>query len=421
MDNSKKEKVNKNPENSKKDVIAIIVVIAMIFTYVFYECYKITNVDVETITAVNSTVYESIDTKALVIRDEKVINTNANGVSVAGAGDGEKVKLGGIVAMTFSSEENAKAYSTLQELHSQLDYYIDIESKSAGVATDIETVDRDILNDVNDYIREINSSDYNNVSDCAKELNDKLTRRQIMIGEDVDFSAVKTELENQINNINTSACQPTAYVKSEESGVFSSYTDGLETAFDYSKVMDLDVETLESYINQAKENKQGNTSFGKLITSYKWYFCAVLDADDVKEINNGDVLNVSLKDSDQIIECTVESGADVQLNDEKTVLILSSSQLDSEISSMRLEDIEIRYNEHTGFKVPSSALHVDDEGNKCVYALVANQVAERKGNIIYSTEDYVIFESGLTEDNSIRYYDQIITKGKDLHDGKIYS
>lgn len=421
MGSSKKEKVNKNPENSKKDVIAIIVVIAMIFTYVFYECYKITNVDVETITAVNSTVYESINTKALVIRDEKVINTNANGVSVAGVGDGEKVKLGGTVAMTFSSEENAKAYSTLQELHSQLDYYIDLESKSAGVATDIETVDRDILNDVNRYIREINSSGYDGVSDCANELNDKMARRQIMIGEDIDFSAVKTELENQINNINTSACQPTAYIKSEESGVFSSYTDGLETAFDYSKVMDLDVQTLEAYINQAKENNQESASFGKLITSYKWYFCAVLDADDVKSINNGDVLNVSLKDSDQIIECTVESGADVQLSDEKTVLILSSSQLDSEISSMRLEDIEIRYNEHTGFKVPSSALHVDDEGNKCVYALVANQVAERKGNIIYSTEDYVIFESGQTEDDSIRYYDQIITKGKDLHDGKIYS
>lgn len=421
MENSKKEKVNKNPENSKKDVIAIIVVIAMIFTYVFYECYKITNVDVETITAVNSTVYEAIDAKALVIRDEKVINTNANGVSVAGASDGEKVKQGGVVAMTFSSEENAKAYSTLQELHSQLDYYIDIESKSAGVANDIETVDRDILNDVNEYIREINSLGFDNVSDCANELNDKMARRQIMIGEEVDFSSVKSDLENQINNINTSACQPTAYVKSEESGVFSSYTDGFETAFDYSKVLDLDVQTLETYIKQVEDNQQESTSFGKLVTSYKWYFCAVLNAEDVKAINNGDVLNVSLKDSDQIIECTVESGADVQLGSEKTVLILSSSQLDSEISSMRLEEIEIRYNEHTGFKVPSSAIHVDDEGNKCVYALVANQVAERKGNIIYSTKDYVIFESGQTEDDSIRYYDQIITKGKDLHDGKIYS
>lgn len=421
MENSKKEKVNKKPENSRKDVIAIIVVVALIFAYVFYECYTATNVDVETITAVNSTVYESIDTKALVIRDEKVINTNANGVTVAGADDGEKVKQGGIVAMTFSSEESAKEYSTLEDLHAELDYYIDLESKSAGVATDIATVDRDIQDDVNEYIRTVNSNSLDNLSDCANDLNDKLTRRQMIIGETVDFSAVKSELENQINNINTTACQPTAYVKSEESGVFSSYTDGLETAFDYNKVTDLDVNTLNSYIEQASQPSQSSNSFGKLITSYKWYFCAVVDADDVQKINNGDVLNVTLKDSDKIIECAVESGADVQPGDSQTVLILSSSQLDSEISSMRLEDIEIRYNEHTGFKIPSSAIHIDEDGNKCVYALVANQVAERTGNIIYSTKDYVIFESGSSEENSIRYYDQIITKGKDLYDGKVYS
>lgn len=421
MENSKRKKVNKNPANSKKDIIAIVIVIALIFAYVFYECYSATNVDVETITAVNSTVYESVDAKALVIRDEKVINTNANGVTVAGAADGEKVKQGGIVAMTFSSEESAKNYSTLEDLHTQLDYYIDLENKSAGVATDIKTVDRDIKDDVNQYIRTINSNSLDNLSGCVNDLNDKMTRRQMIIGEKVDFTGVKTELENQINNINTSACQPTSYIKSEESGVFSSYTDGLETAFDYDKVTELDVDTLNSYIEQASQPLKESKSFGKLITSYKWYFCAVLDADDVQEINNGDVLNVTLKDSDQVIECTVESGADVQLGDSQTVLILSSSQLDSEISSIRLEDIEIRYNEHTGFKVPSSAIHVDSDGNKCVYALVANQVAERKGKIIYSTKDYVIFESGSSEENSIRYYDQIITKGKDLYDGKVYS
>lgn len=421
MDNSKNEKVNNKPANKGKDVIAIIVVVALIFVYVFYECYSATNVEVETITAVNSTVYESVDAKALVIRDEKVINTNANGVTVAGAEDGEKVKQGGVVAMTFTDEENAKAYSTLQELHTQLDYYIDLESKSAGVATDIKTVDRDILDDVNQYIRTANGNSLDSLSGCVNDLNDKLTRRQMIIGEKVDFSAVKTELENQINNINTSACQPTSYIKSEESGVFSSYTDGLENAFDYSKVMELDVDTLNSYIEQASKPSESSTSFGKLITSYKWYFCAVLNADDVQQINNGDVLNVTLKDSDQIIECTVESGADVQPGDSQTVLILSSSRLDSEISSIRLEDIEIRYNEHKGFKVPSSAIHIDENGEKCVYALIANQVAERKGNIIYSTKDYVIFESGSSEENSIRYYDQIITKGKDLYDGKVYS
>lgn len=88
---------------------------------------------------------------------------------------------------------------------------------------------------------------------------------------------------------------------------------------------------------------------------------------------------------------------------------------------MRLEDIEIRYNEYTGFKIPASAVHVDDEGNKFVYALVSNTVEKRAGNIVYTTNDYAVFAYDAENSDSIRFYDQIITKGTDLHDGKVYS
>ena len=162
-------------------------------------------------------------------------------------------------------------------------------------------------------------------------------------------------------------------------------------------------------------------SLGKLITSYEWYFCCVVPADKVKGISNGDSLNVSIKASDDVLKCQVISGADTDLGVTETVLILRCSEMNSQITSMRLEDIEIRYDEYTGFKIPASAVHVDNDGNKCVYALISNQVAERQGKIIYSTKDYVIFENDPENNNSIRFYDQIITKGTDLHDGKVYS
>lgn len=88
---------------------------------------------------------------------------------------------------------------------------------------------------------------------------------------------------------------------------------------------------------------------------------------------------------------------------------------------MRLEDIEIRYSEYEGFKIPASAVHVDDNGEKFVYALISNTVEKRSGEIIYSTKDYVVFGYDAQNSDSIRYYDQIITKGTDLHDGKVYS
>lgn len=421
MGEKEKKKVNKAPGKVRGDIIAAVLILIIIAGYIFYECYDATHVDVETVTAVTSMVYETVEAKALVVRDEHIISGSSNGVTVASVGSGEKVGVGGNVAMVFSSEEDAKLYSAASDLQSQLDYYNEIESKAAGTATDVESLDRDILADVNSYIRTINSNSYDSLQDCSDDLNEKLTRRQMMIGKDVDFSQAKSDLQQQLGSIDINACKPTGYVTADESGIFSSYTDGFEAAVDYGSVTDLDAETLRGYIDSVNNTQTPQNSFGKLITSYEWYFCCVVSADDVKGISNGDSLNVALKAGDDAYSCQVVSGADTDLGAEETVLILRCSEMNSRITSMRLEDIEIRYNEYKGFKVPSSAIHADSEGNKFVYALISNKVARRDGNIIYSTKDYAVFEYDPESSNSIRFYDQIITKGTDLHDGKIYS
>ena len=420
MAEEKAKKVNNASKYISKDVIVIAVVLIAIAAYIIAECYSATHVDIQTVTAVKSTVYQTLDKKALVIRDEHTVEGNSSGVTVACVNDGEKVKVGGNIAMVFSNSDNAKSYSSALDLQSRLDYYINLESKSAGTATDVEQIDSDVINDVNDYIRSSSSNNFSAVQSAALDLNDKLTRRQMIIGEDIDFSTVKQGLEQKLNAINLESCKPTGYVSTKESGIFSSYSDGCETAFDYKNIDKLDVNTLDKYIAQAKKAKKTD-SLGKLITDYEWYFACKVSADEVKGIENGDILNVALKDSDKVIECEVVSGAMLDLGVKEAVLILRSSEMDSELASMRLENIEIRFNEYTGFKVPSSAIHINDKGEKTVYALVANQVESRTGKAIYSTKDYVVFEYTPEDENSIRLYDQIITQGKDLHDGKVYT
>lgn len=420
MADGETKKVNKNPKYIPKDVIVIAVVIAAIASYIVAECYNATHVDVQTVTAVTSTVYETIDAEALVVRKEHTVSSAESGVTVACVDDGAKVKAGGSIAMVFSNEENAKNYSSSLDLQEQLDYYINLESKSAGTATDVEQLDDDIIADVNEYIRDSAAYSRTQLESDALELNDKMTRRQMIIGEDIDFTDVKSKLQKELNAIDASSCKPTGYVTTEESGIFSSYSDGCEEAFDYDGLSNISTKTLDKYIETAKKAKKTD-SLGKLITDYEWYFACKASSDEVKDIEDGDVLNVALKDSDEVIQCEVVSGATLDLGVKSTVLVLKCSQMDSTIASMRVENIEIRYNEYTGFKVPASAIHVDDDGNKLVYALVANQVESRKGEIIYSTKDYAVFAYTPEDDDTIRLYDQIITQGKDLHDGKVYT
>ena len=421
MGKTKENKVNKTSKKIPGDIVAIILVLALIGGYIFYGCYSALNVDVETITAVKSTVYEAIDAQALVIRDEHTVSGSSGGVTVASVNNGEKVKAGGNIAMVFSSEEDATKYSSAQELQSQLSYYEELETQASGTVTDVEQIDSDILSDVNSYIRAVGNGRYDSLLEYSDDLNERFIRRQLTIGEKIDFSQVKSDIKNQLDEINVSTCSPVDYLTTEESGIFSSYTDGFESIVDYSKATEIDAATLKSCIEKVSESGNDSSSFGKLITSYEWYFCCVVPSEDTAKISDGDTLNVTLKSSDDILKCQVISGADPDLNTEETVLVLRCSDMNSRIASMRLEDIEIRYSEYEGFKIPASAVHVDDNGEKFVYALISNTVEKRSGEIIYSTKDYVVFGYDAQNSDSIRYYDQIITKGTDLHDGKVYS
>lgn len=396
---------------------AMAVVVLLIFIYVFVQCFSVFNVSLKTQTALTSTVYETIDTKALVIRDEHAVSGSGSAVTVPSVADCEKVNLNGEIAKVFASEESAKAYSEYEKINEKAEYYADMESRSVGQVTDVESLDDDILLDVNSYIRACAGGDAEGAAAYANELNDKFTRRQILIGKEVDFASVISSLKQEAEGISVSS--PTAYITADSSGIFSGYTDGLEGAFDYSSVKELDADTLTEYM-QSAEAAQETDNLGKLITSFEWYFCAVVDAEQVSQLQDGDKIDVGISGYDGIYTCRIVSGASTQPGAEKTALILECDVMNSEVASLRLEDIEIRVNSYTGIKMPAEAVHVNN-GEKGVYALVASVVEWRSADILYTGDNYVVLSYTPDKSGGIKLYDQIIIQGKELHDGKVYA
>lgn len=419
MEKTKAQKKNKKIGSSAKEIIAIVLVAAIIAGYVFYEVYSATNVPLETYTANIVTAYKSIDATALAVRDEKTIEAPSGSVTVACAADGEKVAKDGKVAMKFPTQDDAQSYSQKLALEAELEYYLNLESKSNEGSTDIEAIDSQIIGDVNDYVRALASDDYSGAETAADNMNDSFTRRQIVIGTDIDFSTVKSEIQSQLDKIDSS-CEPTGYVTTSQSGIFSGYTDGCEASFDYENIEDITPSKLDEYMETAKSAKATNNALGKLITSYSWYFCCKVSTEDIRDIDNGDKVEVAIQNSDRVINCTVVSGAETNIGEKETVLVLQCADMDSEIASYRTEDIEIRYQSYTGIKVPAGAIRVN-EGQKGVYVLISSQVKFRQVKELYTTDDYVIVEYDAKNEDGIRLYDEIITEGKDLYNGKVYT
>lgn len=396
-----------------------IIVIA-ILAFVAIECFSVLNVSLKTQTAYVTTVYDTIDTQALVIRDEKQA-ASASGVAVATVSDGEKVAAGGSIAMLFSSPENAQQYSNYLELEKERKYYIDMINISVGSVTDIERLENSIVSDINGYIRSISHFDTEGAQSYSYDVNEGFTKRALLIGEQIDFSSALNEINDRISAINVNNCKPSGYITAETSGYYSRYTDGCEDAFDYSSVDELSVDTFNSYVSKASSASGTVQGSGKIINSYVWYLCCVVDPEDIVGLENGDYLDVHIKSSNKEIRCMIVSGAQASFGDKQTVLVLSCNEMNSEISSMRLEDIEIRVRSYTGIKVASSAVHELD-GEKGVYALVSNIAKWRRADILYTGEDYVILSYNNPEiRNGIKLYDEIIIRGKDVHNGKVFA
>lgn len=409
---------NEKKKTVSLDTVGIIVAVVLILVYVFVECYSVSHIELETQTAVTSTIYETIDATALVVRDEHTLSSATSGITVPSLSDGDKINVGGTVALAFSSQEDATAYSKLNELQAELSYYEGLEAQTVGQAGSVETINAEINNDIDSYIQAIANGDIEKINTAGDKVNDILLRRQMIIGQSVDLISVIQGIRSEISSV---SAKPNNTITTDNSGVFSSYVDGYESKFDYSKAKEMSVEEIEKAIETAKQKNDTSSSFGKLITSYTWYLECVVDADAVKELENGDKVTISFKDnSETLLTCKIVDGAEPELGQEKTALILKCNKMNPKLTSLRVENIEIRVKKYEGIKVPASALHVVD-GKKGIYALISSQVRFREADVVYSNGDYLLLSYDADNADGIHLYDKIILQGKDLEDGRVYT
>lgn len=395
----------------------IISVIVLIVLFVVIQFYKVTHIELKTQTATVSTVYDKVSSEALFIRDESVVEKSAMGVTVPCFDDGDKINVKGNVAMQFSSSKAAANYSKYTDLTNQIKYYQTLEAQTVGQSANLETINEDIEQKVINYADGVCK---NKIGDTAEDLDSVLVRRQLIIGEDVDLLSIIENLRDKRNSY-SSFSKPDKYIKANESGVFSSYTDGYENIIDFDKAEETSVKEFKSALKAVDKSQDVGNNIGKLVTSYTWYVQTLVSTDAIKNLENGDYVNIVLKDDvSREFKAEIVSGADVSLGQKETLLILKLNEMDADIAKLRKAEIEIRRKTYEGIKIPSEALHVVD-GKKGVYVLIASQIKFREVNVIYSDDDYVLAEYDESNTDSIHLYDKIITQGKDLKDGKVYT
>ena len=103
---------------------------------------------------------------------------------------------------------------------------------------------------------------------------------------------------------------------------------------------------------------------------------------------------------------------------DNAVVVFSCNNMNTELAAMRWLEMTVVYEQYDGLKVDNRAIRVVD-GVKGVYVLTASQVKFVEVNVKWTGENYSIVERETSDKKVLRIYDEIIVKGKNLHDGKV--
>ncbi len=407
--------------NALKYIASAIVSLGVI-AYIVYHLVISFGASMETTPAQLVTVNETITVEAYILRDETILTSGSEGGVNCLFRDGTMVRKRAAVANVYSGADTAAIKARISDIDDQiriLEESTVAESAaindSAALGASLDSLYFQILEKVNQ-----NSVDY-----AYRRKNEMLTllnKRQIAQRAVSDYTDQIVDLQNKRVQLTSSLTDISETVYTPYSGYFYSEVDGYEKAFNSSLCETL---TIEGFKNLTKTEPvdYGSTAVGKIATDYKWYIVCLINTDQVNAfVENNNYTVVFPYSSDAELPMKLERSVRDDEN-KQTLLIFSTGYVDPGFNFLRRQSVDIVEASYTGYRVPVSAVRIVD-GRKGVYVLNGNlvefreieSVAEIDGNLIVRERDMFTDPDGAKK---LGFYDQIITKGKNLYEGKV--
>ncbi len=426
----------------KKEILKKIGIVAVVFAIVIYVVVTAVNANMKnsneltTEIAVKYDYSESISADAVIVREETVVNNNiADGVEYYMVNDGDKVAVGSVVAKVFADETDALFYNKIQEIDEKIAVLESLNTPYDNVSTD-SAVDAQIYLNICSLLDAVNNGDFKDRDTSAENLVYSINQRQRIVGTVADFNPQIQTLQQEKTKYSDAGSNYIAEITAPKAGYFVANVDGYENVYDYDSVTELTVEDLSKvYVPESiSEN-----SIGKIVSGLDWFIVCKLSADDALSLSHSEsypeIIFSSASDEPVPVDLVALNQASKQSD---AIAVFKCNYMNSNLSSLRNESVQIVINSFEGVRLSKDALHddyvqvVDSEGEPTgetarvqgVYILHGSELLFREVSVIFAGSDFVIIDINpesaiLKSDKTIIINDEVVIEGDDLYDGKI--
>lgn len=352
------------------------------------------------------------------VREETVLEDGSELEEIV-VGEGENVAVGDVVAHSYDSQEALEQHQELQKLEEELARLDQLRSQGSE-ESDALRLNNGIVDAITTLKADTTQGDFASLEDQITDLKDLIFRRDYTYSSGAALGQQIQEVNSRIVELQAATAADVSSITSPAAGIYSATVDGYEGVFEIDTLDDLTPAQIKE-LGDSREEPSGE-ELGKVVTSFTWYYVAVMDQEVSKRLTTGDTATVNFEGSAGAQKMTVQHLSEPDENGQVAVVFRSNKNLSS-VTLLREQNVEVGYDNCDGLRIPAGALRADQEtGQLGVYRIIGAQAQWVPVKLIYSGSDYYLVQSDTTQTdvtNSLRAGDTVMVRGKEIYDGKV--
>ena len=309
---------------SKLFTITIFIIIISYFSLSIFKSLNKEPIDYETIE------YGSIDdttqVKGIIIRDEVVYKANKNGILTFNNSENERVKKGEIIASVKNEEAIKTTEDDIALINEKILQLQEQRDELSIFYEDVKKIDTQIQSVLDKSINNLSTYNISEIYEIKDNINKKLTiRNQMLLSENTgsiqELSAQKASKEIKVN-------QNTQNIVSNDSGIISYYTDGLEEVFTFETKDNLTKEQTLMQPENEQEYKvnilEGEAVF-KIVRDNNFYIASYIKTENISNWTEGETRYIYINDNGNLkqLEIIIEK---IDIGEKESYVLMKSNK-----------------------------------------------------------------------------------------------
>lgn len=390
--------------------ILLTVFIAVIATVTALALYYV-SAPVNTEELVYETVKHSVIAEnAYIVRDEEVYYAESSGTLYNNVRDGERIAADSVLAVIYHADIEPETLKALRTVDKKILNQIEKQQEFTNYrldGTDTESKIAAIIQDIP------NAAKKNNIAGIAEYKN---AINDLRLGIQTSDEERLNSLYEEKTAIEESISSEKSEVRTGISGVFTTYTDGLEGLLNAKDVKTYDIAYLNSLPQPVSErltaiSVQKGSPICKVVNNHVWYLVMAVPSDELEIYKEGTQVQMELAGmgGGVPVKGTIYSVSEAEEDGKRLAVIKCSSYLEGAFS-YRVTKAELIFESYSGYKVPIHAIRTDAQGKKYVLCRSGSKEYGCYCTVDYTNtdEEYVIINSTQNAENKLERMERII-------------